>query len=939
MSDYKHTLNLPSTDFPMRASLARREPEILARWEQMNLYHRIRTRFAGRTRFVLHDGPPYANGSIHIGHAANKVLKDIIVKSRTLEGMDAPYVPGWDCHGLPIELEVERRLGRPRNPDAAAAFRRQCREYAAEQMDGQRQDFMRLGVFGDWQHPYCTMEPAFEAGIVRALGRLIESGRLLRGNKPVHWCTACTSALAEAEVEYREQDTPAIDAAFVVVDADDLARRLGLSAAAAAVPIWTTTPWTLPANRAVALHPNGEYLLAEAVCQGQRRRLLLARELHEDCLARYGAQDIQTLAACPGSALAGLLLHHPFLKREVPVVMSEHVTAEAGTGAVHIAPAHGLDDYRIGLQEGLPMDDLVDEEGCFRPAVPPVGGLNVFKANQRLAEVLAEEGTLLSASRIKHSYPHCWRHHTPVIFRAAPQWFLSMEKDDLLKQALCEVAQVKWLPASGQARMTAMLEGRPDWCISRQRLWGVPLPLFLHRHSGALHPRTVEMVEAVAARIQQQGIEAWEQLDPGELLGEDAAEYEKSTDTLDVWFDSGVTHDCLLAQREDLQWPADIYLEGSDQHRGWFQSALLTGVALRGGAPYKQVITHGFTVDAQGHKMSKSRGNVIAPQQLVQKRGADVLRLWVAATDFRGEMAISEETLGRVADAYRRIRNTARFLLANLHGFEPTAHRLARENLLSLDYWIVHRAALLQNALREDYEACNFHWVYQKLHNFCIIELGSFYLDIIKDRQYTTAADGRPRRSAQTALYLVAEALVRWIAPVLSFTAEEIWQYLPGERGESVFLEEWFTELEEFSDADVFTDAQWEQLAAVRTAVNRELESWRSAGKIGSSLDAEVDLYCEDGLRKLLECLGGELRFLLITSAARVAEQGIAPKTATAAEGLAGLQLRVVASQHPKCARCWHRCPEVGQEPAHPQLCGRCLLNIRTGGGEERHCV
>ncbi len=782
MSDYKHTLNLPSTDFPMRANLARREPEILARWDELDIYARIRDRFAGCRRFVLHDGPPYANGDIHIGHAVNKVLKDFIVKSRTLAGLDAPYVPGWDCHGLPIELEVERRQGRPRDRQAAAAFRRGCREYAAQQMEAQRRDFIRLGVFGDWQRPYCTMEPAFEAGIVRALGRIAEKGRLLRGNKPVHWCTACTSALAEAEVEYKEQDSPAIDAAFAVVDEEDLARRFGLQAAATAVPIWTTTPWTLPANRAVALHPDCEYLLLEAVCRGQPGRLLLARELHEVCLARYGAEGVQVLADCRGSALAGLVLRHPFLKREVPLVMSGHVTAEAGTGAVHIAPAHGLDDYRIGQQESLPMDDLVDEEGRFRPAVPRFAGLDVFAANPKVIETLAEKGALLSADSTGHSYPHCWRHRVPVIFRAAPQWFLSMEKDGLLEQAIQEAEQVKWLPPSGRARMTAMLKGRPDWCLSRQRLWGVPLPFFLHRQSGALHPRTTEIVEAAAERIEQQGIEAWEALDPKEFLGEDAADYEKCTDTLDVWFDSGVTHDCLLARRKDLQWPADIYLEGADQHRGWFQSSLLTGIALRGSAPYRQVVTHGFTVDAEGRKMSKSRGNVIAPQKLVGKRGADVLRLWVAATDFRNEMVISEETLSRIADAYRRIRNTTRFLLANLNGFDPTEHRLAAEELLPLDYWIVHRTALLQKALQDDYEECNFHLVYQKLHNFCITDLGGFYLDITKDRQYTSAAGGCPRRSAQTALYMVAEALVRWIAPVLSFTAEEVWQHLPGER-------------------------------------------------------------------------------------------------------------------------------------------------------------
>ena len=941
MSDYRHTLNLPHTDFPMRANLARREPEMLARWEEMDLYARIRARCAGRRRFVLHDGPPYANGSIHIGHAVNKVLKDMIVKSRTLAGFDAPYVPGWDCHGLPIELEVERRLGRPEGREAAADFRRSCREYAAEQAQLQRQDFIRLGVFGDWKNAYYTMEPAFEAGIVRSLGRIIEGGHLLRGNKPVHWCSVCASALAEAEVEYKEHTSPAIDAAFAVVDSTDLGRRLDLPAAAAAavIPIWTTTPWTLPANRAAALHPDCEYLLLDAVCRGRHRQLLLARECSEACLARYGAEDVRTLAACRGAALDGLRLRHPFLEREVPVVMGGHVTAEAGTGAVHIAPAHGLDDYRIGQRDALPLDDLVDEAGRFRQQTPLFAGREVFEANAGIIATLAGEGALLCAGDIQHSYPHCWRHGVPVIFRAAPQWFLSMEKGDLLACALRETEQVQWLPPSGRARMAAMLKGRPDWCISRQRLWGVPLPLFLHRRSGELHPRTAQLLEEAAQRIEREGIEAWEQLEPAEMLGAEARDYEKCTDTLDVWFDSGVTHDCLLAQREGLQWPADMYLEGSDQHRGWFQSSLLTAVALRGGAPYRQVVTHGFAVDAQGHKMSKSRGNVIAPQQLIEKQGADVLRLWVAATDFRGEMVISDEILGRVADTYRRIRNTARFLLANLSGFDPAAHRLTAQEMLPLDYWIVHRTVLLQDALRRDYEACRFHFIYQKLHNFCVTELGGFYLDIIKDRQYTAAAAGRPRRSAQTALYMVAEALVRWIAPVLSFTAEELWQHLPGKRDESVFLEEWYGEMEAFRGEGTFTDEEWELLMAVRAAVNQELERQRSAREIGSSLDAEAELYCDAPMQTLLQRLEDELRFLLLTSAARVAPAAEAPSSATAVPEVAGLRLRAVVSEYEKCARCWHRRPEVGQVPGHPQLCGRCLENIQSDSGEERHYV
>ena len=941
MSKYRDTLNLPHTDFPMRAGLAQREPEQLAAWERMDLYALLREHRRGRPKFILHDGPPYANGSIHIGHAVNKILKDMIVKARTLDGFDAPYVPGWDCHGLPIEVEVERRFGRVGQKLSAAAFRRHCREYAAEQVLAQKRDFQRLGVIGDWRNPYQTMDPEFEAEIVRSLGEILAAGYIYRGAKPVFWCGDCRSALAEAEVEYALQSSPAIDVLFCAVEPDELLRRCQVQEAPACelsgIPVWTTTPWTLPANRAVAVHPQLEYGLFACECRGRPLCLLLALELHEQCLERYAAVAVRRIGGCTGAALEGLRLQHPFYSREVPVLCARHVTTEAGSGAVHTAPAHGADDYQLGLRHGLEVDDLVDARGHFRESVEDFGGQSLEQVNGGVIERLQGAERLLCSSEIEHSRALCWRHKTPLLFRATPQWFLSMEHGELLANTQRLVhGELRWEPASGGARMEAMLERRPDWCLSRQRAWGVPLPLFLERASGTLHPQTAEFLERSAQRIARDGVDAWEQLDPAEWLGADAERYEKSSDILDVWFDSGVTHHCVLERRAELDFPADVYLEGADQHRGWFQSSLLTGMAMRGVAPYRQVVTHGFTVDADGRKMSKSRGNVIAPQEVVQELGADVLRLWVAATDYRDEMRISDEVLQRVADAYRRIRNTARFLLANLHGFDPAVRRVTPQDMLALDLYIVHRAALLQQEIRAAYEGFRFHQVYQKLHNFCVTELGGLYLDIIKDRQYTTPADGVPRRSAQLALYLVAEAFARWIAPILSFTAEEFWCHLPGERAESVFLAEWFAELQEYAGLQSpLTDADWARLLSLRGAVYRELERLRGEGKIGSSLDAEVDIFCEPDLYALLEPLRTELHFFLISSSAGLYPASGAPADALPAE-ISGVWLRVQPSAHKKCQRCWHHCADVDAAAEYPGLCGRCIVNVH-GTGERRH--
>ncbi|MBI5612380.1 MAG: isoleucine--tRNA ligase, partial [Gammaproteobacteria bacterium] len=697
MSDYKNTLNLPHTDFPMKANLANREPAILARWREIDLYGRLRAAAKGRPRYVLHDGPPYANGDIHLGHTVNKVLKDIIVKAKTLSGFDAPYVPGWDCHGLPIEHAVEKKIGKAGEKVNPAAFRKACREYAAKQVDGQREDFKRLGVFGDWEHPYLTMDFKFEADILRQLGRIIANGHVYKSYKPVHWCIDCGSALAEAEVEYEDKTSPAIDVRFTIPDEAALFARLQHVAGKnghgpLSVVIWTTTPWTLPANRAVAVHPELEYVVVQT--EGERvERLLLAEPLLKSAMLRWGIADYRIIATAAGSALEGVMLQHPFYAREVPVILGGHVTTETGTGCVHTAPGHGQDDYVVGSRYKIEVDNPVGGDGKFLPGTELFAGEHVFKANPHVIEVLKQRGVLLHEQALRHSYPHCWRHKTPIIFRATPQWFIGMDSAGLRGKALEEIKKVTWLPDWGQARITGMIEGRPDWCISRQRSWGVPIALFLHKETGKLHPDTPRLVEAVAKRIEQNGVDAWFELDAKELLGADADRYEKVSDILDVWFDSGVTHGCVLEKRAELTLPADLYLEGSDQHRGWFQSSLLTSVAIRAAAPYKAVLTHGFTVDAKGRKMSKSLGNDMGlPQKAIKTLGVDILRLWVAATDYRAEMSVSDEILTRTADSYRRIRNTARYLLANLAGFDPARDLLKPADMLALDRWALNRA-------------------------------------------------------------------------------------------------------------------------------------------------------------------------------------------------------------------------------------------------------
>lgn len=932
MTDYKDTLNLPTTAFPMKANLAQREPARLQQWQQMKLFERIREARGGRPKFILHDGPPYANGELHVGHMVNKVLKDIIVKYKTLDGFDSPYVPGWDCHGLPIELNVEKKVGKPGVKLSAAEFRQKCREYALRQIDKQREDFQRMGVIGDWDNPYLTMNFDFEANIVRTLGRLINRGHLHKGFKPVHWCLDCGSALAEAEVEYADKLSPAIDVAFAAVDAKAVNTAFGIDDdSPVSLAIWTTTPWTLPANQAVSLHPAFDYVLLERPGQ----RLIVAEALAESCAARYGLASVNILGTCKGRDLESQLLQHPFLERQVPVVLGEHVTVEAGTGAVHTAPAHGQDDYTVGLKYALPVDNPVGPNGVFKDDTAMFAGQHVFKANAPIVAELAERGALLHHEDYDHSYPHCWRHKTPLIFRATPQWFVSMTQNGLLEAARNAVKDVQWVPGWGQARIEAMLEDRPDWCISRQRTWGVPIALFVHRETAELHPDTASLIEQVAQRIEKSGIEAWFALEPQELLGDEASDYVKVTDTLDVWFDSGVTHACVLRARASLGAPADLYLEGSDQHRGWFQSSLLTGIGAYGEAPYRAVLTHGFTVDGDGRKMSKSLGNILPARKAMNDLGADVLRLWLASTDYRNEVAVSDEIFKRTGDSYRRIRNTARFMLSNLSGFDPAVHAVSDDDLLPLDRWAVDCAARLQDDLRRAYDEYQFHQVCHRLHNFCGGEMGGFYLDIIKDRQYTTQADSLPRRSAQTALYRIADAMARWMAPVLSFTAEEIWENLPGEREDSVLLASWGEPLMRLSQSDALDATFWDELIAVRVAVNKQLEQLRGAGDLRGSLDADVTLYCSDALLERLARLGDELRFVLITSEARLAPLSDAVDTAGETD-VEGLRVSAVPATAEKCERCWHRREDVGSLEAHPTLCGRCVTNV-DGAGEVRY--
>jgi isoleucyl-tRNA synthetase len=928
MSDYKTTLNLPSTEFPMRASLPIREPETLKNWQQEDLYHAMRDARKGAAKFILHDGPPYANGHLHCGHALNKILKDIIVKSKHLSGYDANFVPGWDCHGLPIELNVEKKIGRAGDKVTAKEFREVCAKYAKDQMSIQAEEAKRLGVVGDFENPYATMRYDYEASVVRALGKILEQGHLQQGFKPVHWCVACASALAEAEVEYEDKTSPAIDVAFELVDFKSLNLDLG-SVKHVMMPIWTTTPWTLPANEAVAVHPTHKY----ALVQHGENAYIVAEELVEGFVKRAQFNEYKALHTLLGSAFEHQMLFHPWLDKKVPVILGEHVTMDTGTGCVHTAPSHGPEDYVIGCQYGLPIENLLKPNGCFIDNLEHIAGISVWKANPIIIELLEKQGKLIAHEPLFHSYPHCWRHKTPLIFMATPQWFVMMDTAGLRQKLLAEIEKVEWLPEWGQNRMRLMIETRPDWCLSRQRSWGTPMTLFVHKETKKLHPKSLEFIEIVAQKIEKTGLEAWFSLDAKDLLGDDVDQYEKVTDTLDVWFDSGVSHYAVLGQETyELKFPANLYLEGSDQYRGWFNSSLTTAVAMGLPAPYRSVLIHGFTVDGEGKKLSKSKGNYVELNTLINQHGADVLRLWVSSTDYRYEVGISPEILQRTSDAYRRIRNTARFLLSNLFDYDHASDAVTAEEMVEIDAYILEKTQLLQQEIVKAYDAYQFHVVYQKILHFCAIDLGSFYLDIIKDRQYTLPKGSMARRSCQTAMYHIIQALTLWLAPILSFTAEEIWKYIPGHQDESVFLAKWY---DAFPPLKIVDFAVWEKLQALRDEVNKALEMKRQQGIIGSGLAASVTLYVHSTDLEWLKPYADELKFFFITSAGQIEDINDADESSTYLAEDLNMRIAVNSIESTKCERCWHRHPSVGVDSSYTDLCHRCIDNI-SGRDEVR---
>lgn len=930
--DSKYPLNLPETRFPMRGNLAQREPAWLMDWQDKQLYQKIRVARKGAKKFILHDGPPYANGDIHIGHAVNKILKDIIVKAKTMSGFDAPYVPGWDCHGLPIELVVEKNHGKNIAP---AQFRELCREYAAEQVEKQKKDFIRLGVLGDWDNPYLTMDFKTEADIMRALGDINKNGYLYQGSKPVHWCTDCGSALAEAEVEYEDVNSPAIDVGFKVVDNAALSKAFGVEVLGDVYAvIWTTTPWTLPANQAVSVHADLDYDLI----QTNKGVLILAHDLAEATLARYETIDTTVLASCKGAHLNGLQLQHPFDRRLVPIICGEHVTTEAGTGLVHTAAAHGNDDW-LAMRANFPLEKprvLMGGDGKFFDSdlveLAEIRGLNRQEANKVILAKMQENDTLLASSRLNHSFPHCWRHKTPLMQLATHQWFIGMNATDssgvsLREHANKAVEQTQFFPDWGRARLEGMIKTRPDWCVSRQRNWGVPMPLFVHKETGELHPETAELLEQACLLVEQTGVEAWFSLDVEAFLAKhapnNAEQYKKVTDTLDVWFDSGTTHAFVLKRREELAFPADLYLEGSDQHRGWFQSSLLTGCAIEGRAPYNALLTHGFVVDGKGYKMSKSKGNVVAPQKVMDTYGADILRLWVASTDYSGELTISDEILKRVADSYRKIRNTLRFLLANVADFDAASQSVPYENLLEIDRYALGMLVDLSNTCKAAYDGYELHRVGQALQHFCAEDLGAFYLDILKDRMYTNAEDSQDRRAAQTVLLKITQVLAGLMAPVLSYTAEEIWQTLYPETDDFVILHDWSNVDDiitpvDYAEYEQTLKAKWETIRAIRAEAAKEIELVRGTGQIGSSLQSELAFYVADDSFEALNSLGDDLRFVMITSDAKVYK----------AVNDSDKKISVLPSQHAKCARCWHYRDDVGANVEHPTICGRCETNL-----------
>ena len=920
--NYRDTLNLPDTDFSMKAGLPRKEPEILDLWSKQDLYAKIRKKYENKELFLLHDGPPYANGDIHLGHSVNKILKDITIKYKTLSGFDAPYVPGWDCHGLPIELNVEKKHGK--NSELVKnkeSFQKACKEYAETQINKQLDDFKRLGVFGDWENSYKSLDPKFEADIVRSLGIIYKEGHLEKGEKPVHWCQDCGSSLAEAEVEYIDKTSKSIDVAFKVDETsiDKVKDLFNIKEAdEISFVIWTTTPWTIPSNVAVCINPEFKYSLIKM----NNKFYVIAFEMVDHCKERW-KQKFDVISTTEGKKLSDIYLIHPFLERKSVLLHGDHVTTETGTGCVHTAPAHGMDDHLICKKNNIDTINSLNNKAFFKDELDFIAGLPAIKADPLIVEKLQEHNALINIEDYHHSYPHCWRHKTPLIFTSTPQWFISMKKNNLIKDALKDIKNVNWEPSWGFQRIESMLSDRPDWCISRQRNWGVPITLVVHKDTGEIHPDQKDLFEKFAKVIEKDGISAWDKLNLEDFI-DDHEEYIKTSDTLDVWFDSGVTHFAVSSKRFGNKVISDLYLEGSDQHRGWFQSSLLTSIAMNNSAPYKTVLTHGFVVDEQGRKQSKSLGNVVSPQKVWDSLGADILRLWVASTDFRSEMVASDEILKRTSDQYRRIRNTFRFILGNLSDFNDK-NKVEFNDQVELDKWIINETKILQKEITALYESYSYHKATQKIHNFCVNELGGIYLDIVKDRLYTCKNDSLARRSCQTSLDFILNVLVRLIAPILSYTAEEIWQTSDrlSDQEKSVFLTN-FDTFEIESELSI-NQSEWKRIFEIKDAVNQSIEEMRNDNKLKGSLDSVVNIQARSNDFQILNKLGDELHFLFISSEAKVKEGNT-------------FKIKVTTSKNAKCVRCWHRDMSIGSIQEHPELCNRCIDNIENDG-EQRKSV
>ena len=928
MTDYKNTLNLPKTDFPMKGNLPSKEPLIQKKWEDEDLYNKLLNLNKNSKKFVLHDGPPYANGDIHIGHAVNKILKDIILKSKILSGYSTPFIPGWDCHGLPIELEVEKKL--KKGTDISDKdFRKLCREYASEQVSRQKKDFKRLGILADWENPYLTSDKEFESSTLKALEKIYNNGHLQKGFKPVHWCVKCQSALAEAEVEYEEKESIAVDVKFYFESHDNLLEIFKIKEikGKTSVVIWTTTPWTLPSNKSVAIHKDIEYILIA----DSDENYVIANELFDKFNERIKG-EFTKISSCLGSDLLGFSLKHPFLDNIIEIIDSDHVTTDSGTGCVHIAPAHGTDDFLLGKKFGLEILNPILSNGVFSGEPNSLNGTHVYKLDDPIIELLINNNTLLNKNKFRHSYPHCWRHKTPLIYRATPQWFISMSKNNLLSKVIKKTSDVNWIPLWGEARINGMLEGRPDWCISRQRKWGVPITLLINKKTGEPHSNTSIIFSRICKLVEEYGIEKWFDIEIEELI-DNPEDYEKVQDTLDVWFDSGSSHSAVLEKKSQLSFPADLYLEGSDQHRGWFQSSLITSIAICNEPPYKAAMTHGFTVDAKGNKMSKSKGNVIAPQKIIDRLGSDILRLWVASTDSSSEMNVSEEILNRTSDKYRKIRNTIKFLLSNIADYNP--EDLSNKSItVELDKWILRKAFKTQGEIKKHYESYNFHLLSQTIHSFCVNDLGSFYLDIIKDRQYTCKKDSQERLSAQHSMYCITKMLLLWIAPICPHTAEEAWSHLPKNKDKSIFYNNWFVIEDSIIGKSNINDDNWNCVLEIKKIVSKALEEKRSENIIGSPLDADVVLHCSSELKNILNVFENELKFIFITSS--VTLNKLNNKVSDTIEiDNNKISVSIKNSPNNKCDRCWHKCATVGEDKKYNNICSRCISNV-YGDGEIR---